>query len=64
LKTDSNITLDINPFGLSIRTIDKPATEIFKRQTLIPTKTRQKFSTADDNPPNVVIEVLEGANLV
>ena len=54
------LLLDVTPLSLGIETLGGVATTIIERNTTIPTKKSQVFSTAADNQPSVEIHVLQG----
>jgi len=54
------LLLDVTPLSLSIETLGGVATRIIERNTTIPTKKSQVFSTATDSQPAVSIHVLQG----
>ena len=54
------LLLDVNPLTLSIETLGSVATPLIERNTTIPTRKSQIFSTASDNQSQVEISVLQG----
>ncbi|MFN8835493.1 MAG: molecular chaperone DnaK, partial [Betaproteobacteria bacterium] len=54
------LLLDVTPLSLGIETLGGVMTKIIQKNTTIPTKANQVFSTADDNQPAVTIKVLQG----
>ncbi len=54
------LLLDVTPLSLGIETMGSVSTKIIERNTTIPTKKSQVFSTAADNQPSVEINVLQG----
>ncbi|MDO5770299.1 MAG: molecular chaperone DnaK, partial [Psychrobacter sp.] len=58
-KTDV-LLLDVTPLTLGIETMGGVMTPIIEKNTMIPTKKSQVFSTADDNQPAVTIQVYQG----
>ena len=54
------LLLDVTPLTLSIETLGGVATSMIQRNTTIPTKKTEKFSTAADNQTEVEVHVLQG----
>ena len=54
------LLLDVTPLSLGIETLGGVCTRIIDRNTTIPTKKSQVFSTASDNQPSVEVHVLQG----
>ncbi|MBQ9772090.1 MAG: molecular chaperone DnaK [Lentisphaeria bacterium] len=63
LSGDTNhdvVLLDVTPLSLGIETLGGVTTRLIERNTTIPTKKSEVFSTAADNQPSVDIHVLQG----
>jgi len=54
------LLLDVTPLSLGIETLGGVMTKLIEKNTTIPTKANQTFSTADDNQTAVTIHVLQG----
>jgi len=55
------LLLDVTPLSLGIETLGGVMTKLIEKNTTIPTKTSQVFSTADDSQTAVIVHVLQGA---
>ncbi|KAF5427143.1 molecular chaperone DnaK [Candidatus Methanophagaceae archaeon] len=60
LVKEEIVLLDVTPLTLSIETLGRVATPLIERNTTIPTRKSQVFSTAADNQPSVEIHVTQG----
>jgi molecular chaperone DnaK len=54
------LLLDVTPLSLGIETMGGVMTKVIEKNTTIPTKQSQVFSTAEDNQPAVTVHVLQG----
>ena len=59
-EVDNILLLDVTPLSLGVETMGRVMTTLIERNTTIPIRKTETFSTADDNQPAVDIHVLQG----
>jgi len=59
-EVEDVVLLDVTPLSLGVETMGHVMTTLIPRNTTIPTRREEVFSTADDNQPSVEVHVLQG----